>query len=71
MTEKRCQYTEECNREAGRLVTERGDGVTATARGLGINAKMLGRWKRPASEASNGALGGHGHRTAAQEALVR
>jgi transposase len=71
MTEKRRQYTEEFKREAVRMVTERGYGVTETARDLGINAKMLGRWKRQASEASNGACAGNGHRTAEQEELVR
>ena len=46
MAEKRRQYTEEFKREAIRLVTEQGYGVSETARNLGINAHMLGRWKR-------------------------
>jgi transposase len=71
MTEKRRQYTEECKREAVRMVTERGYGVNETARDLGINAKMLGRWKRQARQSSNGAFSVNGPRTAEQEELVR
>ena len=71
MPEKRRQYTEECKREAVRRVTERGDGVTETARDLGMNAQRLGRWTRQASEASHGVFAGKGHRTAAPEARVR
>ena len=40
MAEKRRQYTEECKREAIRLDTEQGYGVSETARNLGINAHM-------------------------------
>jgi transposase len=71
MSKERCQYTDEFKREAVRMVTERGYGVTETARDLGINAKMLGRWKRQASKSSNGTFSGKGHRTAEQEELVR
>ena len=71
MSKKRRQYTAEFKREAVRMVTERGYGVTETATDLGSNAKMLGRWKRQASESSNGAFPGNGHRTAEQEELVR
>ena len=45
MTEKRRNYTTEFKREAVRLVTEHGYGVAETARNLGINANMLGRWR--------------------------
>ena len=71
MSEKRRQYTDEFKREAVRMVTERGYGVNETARDLGINANMLGRWKRQASESRNGAFSGNGHRTAEQEELAR
>jgi transposase len=43
---KRRQYTEEFKREAVRLVTDHGYGVSEAARNPGINATMLGRWKR-------------------------
>ena len=46
MAEKRRHYGDEFKREAVRLVTEQGYGVSETARHLGINAHMLGRWKR-------------------------
>ena len=40
MAEKRRQDTEEFKRDAMRLVTEQGDGVSETARHLGINAHL-------------------------------
>ena len=46
MAEQRRNYGDEFKREAVRLVTEHGYGVSETARNLGINAHMLGRWKR-------------------------
>jgi transposase len=46
MSKKRRQYTEEVTQEAVRLVIDHGYGVTEAARNLGINATMLGRWKR-------------------------
>jgi DNA invertase Pin-like site-specific DNA recombinase len=52
--EKRRQYTEEFKCEAVRLITEHGYGVTETARNLGINAHMLGRWKRQVEQQHHG-----------------
>jgi hypothetical protein len=43
---KRRQYTEEFKREAVRLVTDSGYGMSEAARNLGINTTMLGRWER-------------------------
>jgi transposase len=71
MLEKRRQYTEEFKREAVRMVTERGYSVNETARDLGINAKMLGRWQRQARQSSNGAFAVNGHRTAEHAELAR
>jgi transposase len=51
---KRRQYTEACKREAVRLITEHGYGVTETARHLGIHARMLGRWKRQGEQQHHG-----------------
>ena len=48
--EKRRSYTPEFKYEAVRLITEEGRGVAEIARNLGINATMLGRWKREAEE---------------------
>ena len=60
MAEKRRQYTEEFKRETIRLVTEQGYGVSEAARNLGINAQMLGRWKRAFDTQGSAAFPGHG-----------
>lgn len=46
MAMKRRVYTEQFKRDAVELVTEQGYGISEAARNLGINAHMLGRWKR-------------------------
>ena len=46
MSTQRRNYDDEFKRAAIRLVTVNGHGISETARNLGINAKMLGRWKR-------------------------
>jgi len=42
----RKKYTAEFKREAVKLVTEQGYKVAETAKRLGVNAGMLGRWKQ-------------------------
>ena len=54
--EKRRRYTDEFKQEAVRLISEEGYAVAEAARNLGINANMLGRWKREMQEAD--AFGG-------------
>jgi transposase len=71
MAEKRRQYTEEFKREAIRLVTEQGYGVSETARHLGINAHMLGRWKREFDTQGSAAFPGNGRMASDQEELRR
>lgn len=71
MLEKRRQYTDEFKREAVRLVTEQGYGVTEAARNLGINAHMLGRWKRQAEQHHNGLDRGNGQLSADCDELAR
>jgi transposase len=71
MTEKRRVYTAEFKREAVRLVTEHGYGVTEAARNLGIHVKRRGRWKRQAERPTNGRMGGHDQLSAAHEDLLR
>jgi transposase len=71
MSEKRRQYTEGCKQGAVRLVTDHGYGVTEASRHLGINATMLGRWKRQAERPTNGSIGGNGHMTAEHEELLQ
>jgi transposase len=43
---KRKKYTQEFRDSAVKLITEQGYQITEAARNLGINATMLGRWKR-------------------------
>jgi transposase len=70
-SQKRCQYTAEFKREAVRLVTDHGYGVSEAARNLGINATMLGRWKRQIEQQNNGVYRGNGHLSAEHEELLR
>ena len=46
MTVQRQQYTAEFKQEAVRLITEGGRSPAQVVRELGINGKMLGKWKR-------------------------
>lgn len=46
MKKARTKHTREFKEEAVKLVTEQGYQITEAARNLGINAGMLGRWKR-------------------------
>jgi transposase len=71
MAEKRRHYGDEFKREAVRLVTEQGYGVCETARNLGINAHMLGRWKREVEAQQSAAFPGNGRVSPAQEELPR
>jgi transposase len=71
MSEKRRQYTEECKQEAVRLVPAHGYGVTEAARTLGINAQMLGRWRRQAEWQTTGSMAGNGHLRAEPEELLQ
>jgi transposase len=43
---KRRNYTNEFKEEAVKLITEQGYSVAEASRNLGVNANMLGRWKR-------------------------
>ncbi len=71
MPEKRRIYDGEFKRDAIRLATNNSYGVSETARRLGINAKMLGRWKREAETAPNGVFTGNGHVSPEQDELRR
>jgi transposase len=67
MPDKRRIYTEEFKREAVRLVTDQGYGMVEAARNLGLNASMLGRWKREVEQTMNGAFPGNGRVSLDQE----
>lgn len=69
-SQMRRQYTEVCKHEAVRLITDQGYGGTEAARNLGINAHMLGRWKRQSAQ-QKPAVKGNGYLSAAHEALLR
>jgi transposase len=71
LAEKRRQYPEAFTREAIRLVTEQGDGVSAAARNLGSNAQRLGRWKGEFDTQGCVAFPGHGRMASEQEELPR
>jgi transposase len=71
MAEKRRNYGDEFTREAVRLVTEHGYGVSETARNLGINAHMLGRWRREVEAPQSAACPGNGRVSPDHEALPR
>lgn len=67
--EKRQRYTSEFKQEAVRLVIEEGYTTAEAARNLGVNANMLGRWKRESQEAD--AFGGAGQLRQMKEELRR
>jgi transposase len=61
MKKKRRKYTQEFKEEAVKLVTEQGYQIAETARNLGVNENVLGRWKRDmerGGEESPGLKGG-------------
>ena len=55
--------------EAVGLVRDQGYSISEAARNLGINANMLGRWKREVEEGD--AFPGHGHMKPMEEELRR
>jgi transposase len=71
MAEKRQTYTAEFKHEAVRLVTVQGYGVAEAARHLGINATMLGRWKREQEAREDRAFPGNGRLSPEAEELHR
>ena len=71
MLDKRRNYGDEFKLEAIRLVTVNGYGVAETARNLGINGNMLGRWKREAEAQANLASTGHGQVSPEHDELRR
>lgn len=66
---KRKSYTPEFKHETVRLITDEGQSVAEVARNLGINATMLGRWKREDLEGD--AFPGKGRMKPMEEELRR
>ncbi len=56
MKKKRRKFTQEFKDEAVKLVLEQGYRISEAARNLGIDANMLGRWKREYESGSEGDL---------------
>jgi transposase len=52
-------------------VTDQGYGVAEAARNLGLNASMLGRWKRVVEQTMHGAFPGNGRVSLDQEEVYR
>ena len=57
MKKSRKNYPPEFKEEAVKLITEQGYQITEAARNLGVNATMLGRWKREIDGAGKNAKG--------------
>jgi transposase len=55
---KRRKYTREFKEGAVKLITEQGYQVREAARNLGVNASVLGRWKREIDGAEGESSGG-------------
>jgi len=68
MTERK-QYTKEFKLDAVNLVTEQGYKCAETARRLGINSNMLGRWINELADTNDQAFRGNGKLTAEQEEI--
>ena len=66
---KRRKYSEEFKREAVQLLNQGGVSVTQVARELGVNATMLGRWRRELGAAGAKAFPGRG--VARDEEMMR
>jgi transposase len=67
---KRRKYTAEFKEEAVKLITEQGYQVAEAARNLGINASMLGRWKREV-EGDGPGVSGNGDLKTMQAEMTR
>lgn len=69
MSQKK-RYTQEFKESAVKLITEQGYRVAEAARNLGINAGMLGRWKREFADPGSD-NGGRSNRKDLQAELTR
>lgn len=58
MAMERRQYTAEFKRDAVRLMTQGGQSASEVAHALGINSKLLGKWKRQLVQAQEAQASG-------------
>lgn len=71
MDKERRKFSREYKIEAVRMVTECGQTIAETARELGINANMLGRWKQQFSDDGERAFPGKGRMNPLEEEVRR
>ncbi len=71
MSEARRKFSREFKIEAVRLITEGGQSIAETARELGVNASLLGRWKQQLTENSEQAFPGKGRMKPLEEEVRR
>ena len=71
MGETRRKFSREFKIEAVRLVTEGGQSIAETARELGVNASLLGRWKQQLTENVDEAFPGKGRMKPLEEEVRR
>lgn len=67
---RRRNYSNEFKEEAVKLVTEQGYSIAEAARNLGVNANLLGRWKKETEQPDDGATS-PGNMAAMQAELKR
>jgi len=71
MTQSYRKYDREFKEEAVRLVLDGGRGVAEAARGLGIHANLLWKWKRAYLSDKEGSFPGKGRLKPEEEELRR
>ena len=71
MSEARRKFSREFKIEAVRLITEGGQSIAETARELGVNASLLGRWKQQLTENGGQAFPGKGRMKPLEEEVRR
>jgi transposase len=71
MTEKRRKHSPEFKHEAVKLVTVEGYTIAEAAKSLGLNANMLGRWKRELEAKQEHAFPGNGNQSGQEAEMKR
>ena len=69
MKRERRTHSREFKKEAVGLVVDHGYSIAEAGRSLGVNANVIGRWKRELEEGASEAFPGKGKRTADQQRI--
>jgi transposase len=69
MRRSRRSFSEEFKREAVRLILEEGQSLSAIARDLELDPKMLRRWRREVEQEGEAAFPGHGRQRGEAEEI--